>query len=153
MMHLSKAFALTALPVFVVASCGGDTTSGSRAGGGETDGSTEASVIRVDLAAVGGSATEGAVSLTLNEGSYSTVVSIDTHRGPGDYPVHIHTGSCAEGGSVVVPLTSVEGQEGGEGQSRTTFSASDLPAGGSYFVQLHDAQDQSAIGCADLPSL
>ena len=153
MMHLGRAFALTAFPVLIVASCGGDTASGSGAGEGEADGSAETSEIRVELDAVGGSATEGVVSLTLSEGSYSAVVLIDTHRGPGDYPVHIHAGSCAEGGAVVVPLTSIEGQEGGEGQSRTTFSASDLPAEGSYFVQLHDAQDQSAIGCADLPPL
>jgi hypothetical protein len=75
----------------------------------------------VDLAAVNQSAAEASASLTLNEGSYSVVVSIDTHRRPGEYPVEIHTGACDAMGPLAVELSAVEGQEGGEGQSRTTF--------------------------------
>ncbi len=144
-----RTFALAALPTLILVSCGDDPGSGS-GGGGMAD---EIEEIRVDFEAVGGSAAEGAFRLALEQENYSALVSIDTHRGPGDYPVHIHAGSCAEGGSVTVPLTSVEGGEGGEGQSRTTFAAADLPESGSYFVQLHDAQDRSPIACADLPGL
>ncbi len=145
MMQRLVDYKLIALPVLILASCGGDEGAGGEA--------AEAEEIRADLAAVGGSAAEGIVRLSLAEGTYTAVVAIDTHRGPGDYAVHIHGGSCSEGGSVTVPLTSVEGGEGGEGQSRTTFPAADLPESGSYFVQLHDAQDRSPIACADLPAM
>ncbi len=148
MRHLFKTLAILAPTTLLLAACGG----GSE-GGGSAESSEAGEEISVDFAATGGSAAEGAFRLSREGDSYNALVSIDTHRGPGDYPVHIHEGTCATGGSVTVPLTSVEGGEGGEGQSRTTFSAADLPAGGAYFVQLHDAQDQSAIACADLPPL
>lgn len=147
MKRMSKAHALGAASIFLLSGCGGDT------GGGAASSAEGSEPIRVDLAAVNQSAAEGSISLTLSEGSYSAVVSIDTHRGPGEYPVEIHTGSCAAMGPLAVELTPVEGQEGGEGQSRTTFSASELPAGGSYYIELRDAQDDSVIGCGDLPGL
>ncbi len=142
--YVARFSAVYALPALLLASCGGEP------GGAPAEETSEE--ISVDFSAVGGSAAEGAFRLTREGDSYSAVVTIDTHRGPGDYPVHIHSGSCASGGSVAVPLESVEGGEGGEGQSRTTFSAADLPPG-SYFVQLHDAQDRAAIACVDLPAM
>lgn len=148
MRHLFKTLAIFAPTALLAAACGG----GSE-GGGSAESSDASEQVSVEFAATGGSAAEGVFRLSPEGENYNAVVSIDTHRGPGDYPVHIHEGTCATGGSVVVPLTSVEGGEGGEGQSRTTFSAADLAAGGTYFVQLHDAQDQSPIACADLPPL
>lgn len=147
MKRMRKAHALGAVSIFLLSACGGD------AGGGAGSSAEGSEPIRVDLAAVNQSAAEGSVSLTLSEGSYSAVVSIDTHRGPGEYPVEIHAGSCAAMGPLAVELSAVEGQEGGEGQSRTTFSASELPAGGSYYIELRDAQDDSVLGCGDLPDL
>lgn len=141
--YVARSWALFALPALLLASCGGDP------GGAPAEEASEE--ISADFSAVGGSAAEGAFRMTRDGDNFSAVVTIDTHRGPGDYPVHIHSGTCATGGSVAVPLESVEGGEGGEGQSRTTFPAADLPPG-SYFVQLHDAQDQAAIACADLPA-
>lgn len=125
-----------------LASCGGE--SAPEQAGGE---------VKVEFQEVDGSAAEGLVTLRLADGTYTAVVAMDTHRSPGDYPVAIHSGTCAAGGPVVVPLTSVQGQEGGEGQASTTFSASELPSGQSYFVQLNDSQDGSALACADLPAL
>ena len=149
MPYRAKCGAFVALSVSVLASCGRDTS-----GGGDAAGAAEApEEIRVDFAAVGGSAAEGTVRLVLEGDAYSAVVSIDTHRGPGDYPIEIHSGSCAATGALVAALTSVEGQEGGEGQSRSTLAASELPAGGSFYIELLDAQDSSLIGCGDLTAM
>lgn len=128
-----------------LASCGGGDAAPEEDGAGGEE-------IRVEFEEIDESAAEGQLTLTPTDGSFTAVVAIDTHRGPGDYPVHILQGTCAEGGSIVVSLNSVTGQEGGEGQSSTTFPAADLPPG-QYFVQLHDAQDNAPLACADLPPM
>jgi len=145
MILMCKAHTPLMLSILLLTACGGDS--------GGSEATTDADgPIRVDLTAMNQSAAEGAVSLTRDGDIYSAVVSIDTHRGPGEYPVEIHSGSCATMGPLAVELTPVEGQEGGEGQSRTTFAASDLPAGSSHYIELRDAQDGSVLACADLPA-
>lgn len=139
---------LSVLPVTLLAACGGG-------GPGDADTEEEASEpIRVSFQATGGSAAEGVFTLTLDGDTYAASVAIDTYRGPGDYPIEIHSGTCSgEMGPLVVAVTDVEGQEGGEGQSTGRFAASELAAAGSYYVDIHDAQDDSQIACADLPPL
>ncbi len=131
----------------LLASCGG----GGSDGGGEAEGPQP---VRVSFEATGGSAAEGAFTLTLEGDTYAASVAIDTYRGPGDYPIEIHAGTCAGGeGPLVLLVTEVEGQEGGEGQSSGRFPASELAGGGPFYVDIHDAQDDTAIACADLPPL
>ena len=139
---------LSVLSVTLLASCGGG-------GSGDADSGEDApEPIRVDFEATSGSAAEGVFTLTLDGDTYAASVAIDTHRGPGDYPIEIHSGTCGgEMGPLVVAVTDVEGQEGGEGQSTGRFAASELAAGGSYYVDIHDSQDDSQIACADLPPL
>ena len=139
---------LTVLAATLLTSCGG---AGSDAGGGEADGPQP---VRVSFEATGGSAAEGVFTLTLEGDTYAASVAIDTYRGPGDYPIEIHAGTCAaEEGPLVLLVTEVEGQEGGEGQSSGEFPASELAGGGPFYVDIHDAQDDTAIACADLPPL
>ena len=138
---------LTVLAAPFLASCGG--------GGSDASGEPEGpEPVRVSFEARGGSAAEGAFTLTLEGDTYAASVAIDTYRGPGDYPIEIHAGTCAgEEGPLVVLVTEVEGQEGGEGQSTGRFPASELAGGGPFYVDIHDAQDDTAIACADLPPL
>ena len=139
---------LSVLSVTLLASCGGGGSGDAEPG---EDGSEP---IRVDFQATNGSAAEGTVTLSLEGDTYAASVAIDTHRGPGDYPIEIHGGTCAgEMGPLVVAVTDIEGQEGGEGQSTGRFAASELAGGGPYYVDIHDAQDDSQIACADLPPL
>ena len=105
--------------------------------------------VSAPFADVDGSAAEGMFTLTPAGGEYTAVVNIETHRGPGDYPVRIHSGNCAAEGTLVRELSSVEGQEGGEGSSRTNFPVADLPAG-EYAVRLYDAQAGNALACAEI---
>lgn len=130
------------LSPFALASCGGE--SAQEQAGGE---------VSAEFQEIDASAAEGLVTLTRADDTYTATVAMDTHRGPGDYPVAIHSGTCAAGGPVVVELTAVQGQEGGEGRATTTFPASQLPAGASYFVQLNDAAGGGPLACADLPAL
>jgi hypothetical protein len=95
---------------------------------------------------------EGTVTLTRDGDSIVTRVVAETHLNQGDYPMHIHEGTCAEGGRVVVPLTTVEGQESGEGTATTTFPASQLSPTGTYFIWIHSPTGEP-VACADLPPL
>jgi hypothetical protein len=101
------------------------------------------------FAEVDGSSAGGSVVLTLAGGEYTAAVNIETHRGPGDYPIRVHSGTCATDGAVVRELSSVEGQEGGEGSSRTSFPAAELPMG-DHAVRIYDAQAGNVLACADL---
>jgi hypothetical protein len=101
---------------------------------------------------VNGSAAEGNLALTMSGSEHTLVVRIETHRGPGDYPVRIHTGTCAAEGTLVRELNSVEGQEGGEGSSTTTFPMAEQPAG-EYAVRVYDAQSGDVLACAEGPQM
>jgi hypothetical protein len=101
---------------------------------------------------VDGSAAEGNLAFSLEGGEYTAVVRIETNRGPGDYPVRLHTGTCAAEGTLVRELTPVEGQEGGEGSSTSSIPASEMPAG-EYAIRVYDAQAGNALACAEVPQM
>ncbi len=69
--------------------------------------------------------------------------------GEGEYPAHIHEGSCAEGGGVAAPLNPVTGSQDGHGSSTTTLDADALDPAGTHFVQVH-AEDGPSIACGDI---
>jgi hypothetical protein len=63
------------------------------------------------------------------------------------YTAHIHSGTCAAGGPVVVPLTAPDPS----GMSRTTVAVASLAsAGQQMFIQAHGAKD-APVACGDLP--
>ncbi len=148
---------LVAFTLVGVSACGGgDAAPEAAEGGAETaapvDEASAGGEVSAPFQDVYGSAAEGTFVLTLANGGYSAVVNIETHRGPGDYPVRIHSGNCAAEGTFVLDLTSVEGQEGGEGSSRSEFPATELPAG-PHAVRLYDAQAGNALACAEIPEI
>lgn len=65
------------------------------------------------------------------------------------YPVHIHQGTCQEGGGVAVGLNAVEATDG-SGSSETSFAAGDLSMDASHFVQAH-LPDGTPAACGDVP--
>lgn len=60
--------------------------------------------------------------------AHSVVVELHGLASGQSYPVHVHRGSCAEGGPVLLPLESVAAGSEGAGSSTTTLTASDLAA-------------------------
>lgn len=65
------------------------------------------------------------------------------------YPVHIHQGTCQEGGGVAVGLNAVDATDG-SGSSETSFAAGDLSMDASHFVQAH-LPDGTPAACGDVP--
>jgi hypothetical protein len=136
---------LIAALALAVAGCGGDDeepaaeTTTAAAGGG---------TVTVDLAEQNGSGQSGTATLESMDGGM-THVTIELSSPPADpQPAHIHSGSCAELGDVVHPLTNIEG-----GSSETDVAASleDLQAG-DFAVNVHmsEADIGTYVACGDI---
>lgn len=55
--------------------------------------------------------------------AHRVVLALDGLREGRTYPAHIHRGTCAEGGPVLIPLESVQADASGAGSSTTSISA------------------------------
>ena len=77
---------------------------------------------------------EVTVSILLKDGAKADV----------DYPAHIHTGNCKDGGPVAVELGTVRNR-----QSVKTVSMSSLPANQPAFVQVH-GPDGKPVACGNM---
>lgn len=108
--------------------------------------------VTVNFEPLGDFLAEGAVTIRRDGATIRVDVLADSHLGPGDYPMHIHEGTCEEGGRVVASLTTMTGGEGGEGSTTTTLPAEQLPLDGTYFIQMHQI-DGTPIACGDAPPL
>lgn len=58
--------------------------------------------------------------------AHRVVVELEGLEAGQTYPVHVHRGSCAEGGPVLIPLESVEAGASGSGSATTTISGRQL---------------------------
>lgn len=99
---------------------------------------------------MGGSNVSGDVQFT-REGTTLTVEVMAQMGGPGDYPNHIHEGTCEEPGGVVVPLAAAEAAEPGIGEASSDVDVTQLEAGSSYVVIIHTQQGAPAA-CAEVPT-
>ena len=137
---------LMAAMALAVAGCGGDDeepaaeTATAAAGGGR---------VTVDLSEQNGPGQSGTATLESMDGGM-THVTIELSSPPADpQPAHIHSGTCAELGDVVHPLTNVEG-----GSSETDVAASleDLQAA-DFAVNVHmsEADIGTYVACGDIP--
>lgn len=66
------------------------------------------------------------------------------------YPVHIHQGTCQEGGGVAAGLNDVAAADS-TGSSTTSVAKSALDADRRHFVQAH-LPDGTPAACGDVPS-
>src|SRR5215211_1780685 len=67
-------------------------------------------------------------------------------------PAHIHSGTCAELGDVVYPLTDVDAS--GESITVVETSLADLSATGPYAINIHLSADDigTYVACGDIPT-
>jgi hypothetical protein len=66
----------------------------------------------------------------------------------GEYPAHVHRGTCVSGGEVVLSLNPVKAEGDGLGRSLTTFAANRLSRDEPHFVQVHGAN--GVLACGDV---
>jgi uncharacterized surface protein with fasciclin (FAS1) repeats len=104
-----------------------------------------------DVPAVAGSGVSGsALIVDLGAGQSHVQVRLDGTPAGGDHPMHFHVGRCGSAGSVVIPLTNVDGDSG---WSSTRL---DVPfgwiVGSSHALMVHLASDQMStiVACGDV---
>ena len=136
---------LMAVLALAFAGCGGDDEEPAAE---TTTAATEDAPVTVDLSEQNGSGQSGTATLEPMSGGM-THVTIELSSPPADpQPAHIHSGTCAELGDVVYPLTNVEG-----GSSETDVAASleDLQ-GSNYAINVHmsEADIWTYVACGDI---
>lgn len=103
----------------------------------------------VPFTAMGDATISGDVQFS-REGNTLTVEVMAQMGSPGDYPNHIHEGTCDQPGGVAVPLTTATAEEPGIAEGTTEVDLGQLEAGTDYLVMIHGAQGAPA-GCAEVP--
>ncbi len=144
---IAAVLALTALAL-PAAGCGGDeeeeaaeetATVETEAAGGDA--------VTIDLAEQSGSGQSGTATLEPADGMVR--VTIDLENPPADpQPAHIHSGTCAELGDVVHPLTNVED---GSSETEVAVTLEELQ-GGEFAVNVHQSEADigTYVACGDI---
>lgn len=144
-----------------LAACGGAGDAGMEEDTAAMEESDPAATGAEETAAMGATVTlnavnESGITGTAEVGPSGDAVEIEvSFEGltEGDtYPVHLHEGTCSEGGGVAAPIGEVTGGTDGTGSASATIAAGDLSADASYFVQGHLPDGQPAV-CGDAPSV
>lgn len=104
---------------------------------------TEPTVIDLDDVNDSGISGEATATHSQQEATV-TIVLKDGAKPDVDYPAHIHTGTCKDGGPVAVELGTVRNL-----QSSKTISLASLPADQPAFVQVH-GPDGKPVACGDM---
>ncbi len=104
----------------------------------------------VPINELNGSGISGDASLTDN-GDGTTTVDILVDGATGGHPAHIHSGTCAQLGDVVYPLTDVDAS--GESVTVVDVSLADLQTTGPYAINIHLSADEigTYVACGDIP--
>lgn len=103
----------------------------------------------IPLHEVNGSGVTGEAMAMHSEDAVVVVVDVEGLPAEGEYPAHIHEGTCADGGGVAAPLNPVMGLADGTGTSTTSLDMDDIPADRSHFIQVH-GEGGAPIACGDM---
>lgn len=129
-----------------VAGCGGDDEEAT-----ETPTATEGEAgesVMIELSEQSSSGESGTATLEAVS-SGMTRVTIELENAPAEpQPAHIHSGSCAELGDVVHPLTNVEG---GSSETEVAASLEDLQSG-DFAINVHQSEADigTYVACGDI---
>lgn len=102
----------------------------------------------ITLEAVNNSGVTGDATARHSADEVTVEASISGATEDGEYPAHIHSGSCPSPGGVIAPLDALQ-VSGGSGTSTTTVEASRVPEGEDAAVQIH-APGGQPVACGDM---
>lgn len=137
---------LTAASLAVLACSGGDSAQQEQASASE---SASGSQYSASVSSKNDSGMQGHVMVSAGSDSLTIKLEVLGLQGGTEYPAHLHSGTCEEGGEVVADLNSPTVASVGLGSSLTELSPDAMEAGQSYFVQLH-LPDGTPAACADV---
>lgn len=101
------------------------------------------------LASINRSEVRGTARLTRSGDDLLAVVKAEGLEPGARYTTRIHEGSCADGGTVLLPLGRMTGGADGTGSLRFRAAAERLPDAERLFVQIH-GEDDRAVACANI---
>lgn len=104
-----------------------------------------------DVPAVGGSGVSGtALIVDMGDGTSHVQVRLEGTPAGGNHPMHFHAGRCGSAGSVVIPLSNVDGNSG------WSSTSVDVPfawiVGAPHALMVHLARDamSTIVACGDI---
>ena len=103
----------------------------------------------IPLAEVNGSGVTGEAMAMHSDDAVVMVIDVEGLPEEGEYAVHIHEGTCAEGGPVAEPLNPIMGLGDGTGTSTTTLEPDAIPEDEPHFIQVH-GEGGTPIACGDI---
>jgi hypothetical protein len=112
--------------------------------------------ITIQMQAVGGSKVTGTAVLTQAGNGVAVSVKLSGFDASSKHDGHIHVGSCAAQGGVVVPLNSITADASGAGSADTTENTLTFAqvTDGKHYVQYHISSNPpgNPVSCADIPA-
>jgi len=110
--------------------------------------------ITIEIGELNGSGMSGDASLTDN-GDGTTTIDVLVAGSQGDHPIHLHSGTCAELGDVIVPLTNVDAEGSSVTSVDVPLATIQDPAVGPHAINIHLSADEIStyVACGDIPLL
>lgn len=103
----------------------------------------------ISLDAMNESGVAGEAMAMHSDDAVVIMLEIEGLPGEGEYPAHIHSGNCADGGPVAVPLDPVIGLPDGTGASTTTLEIDEVSEDEPHFIMVH-GEGTNPIACGDM---
>ena len=133
----------------LVAACGGDV-------GTATNATPSPQGIAFTLKAVNNSGVSGDGTITKGSGSFTVTVRLTGLTANSSHMSHIHQGSCAAPGDVVITLQNIKANGTGAGRATTAISHPYSVPSTGWYVNVHAGPDLTTaanaegIACGDL---
>jgi hypothetical protein len=114
--------------------------------------SAQGEEIIIPIEELNGSGVSGDATLTDN-GDGTTTIDVLVDGASGDHPIHLHEGTCAELGDVVVTLTTVDSSGSSVTDVPVPLATIQDPEVGPHAINIHLSADDIAtyIACGDVP--
>lgn len=121
---------------------------------GSIQASAQEDEITIPIEELNGSGVSGDATLTDN-GDGTTTIDVLVDGASGDHPIHLHSGTCAELGDVVVALTNVDADGSSVTDIPVPLSTIQDPEVGPHAINIHLSADEIAtyVACGDVPLL
>jgi hypothetical protein len=105
--------------------------------------------VAIELEPMNESGVSGEAMAMHSDDAVVVILELEGLPGEGQFNAHVHGGSCADGGPVLVALNPVTGLADGTGTSTTTLEADELDPAVSHFVMVH-GEGGTPVACGDM---
>ena len=137
--------------LFVLAACGGETTTATPA-------SPTPPKISFTMTSQNASGVAGTGNVVKGTGSFTVTIKLTGMAPNSSHISHVHTGACAKPGGIAYALQQVIADSSGAATATSTVAVDySVPAGG-WYVNVHHGPDLTApangpsVSCGDLPA-